>query len=258
MMKRFLGLLRAAFALLCGVGKRHTTRNVPFNTKGNNAVQYSPVPSNASPFVSFSFGEGTIAEGDSFTFEAISSGPSIRNCYLNGNILYRSNKKSNQSFEIMIRFPKEDTELEFFVLFGNGETCQENIYVVKGVSGSYGISSVSLDYAKILIGESKGQNLWVGESDDEIFVGKTPKGAENRGARVIASGFVRGYRKWKDNKGYQHPLSNAKVLLSFAGSFGKPYTYTNSNGYYEIDFSNIWTLSSFQCTIHVFTENSLS
>lgn len=47
------------------------------------------------------------------------------------------------------------------------------------------------------------------------------------------------------------------MKLTFTGSWGDASTYTNSSGYFGINFSGIWTAWAYECDIHVYAENNM-
>lgn len=111
-----------------------------------------------------------------------------------------------------------------------------SLYFAKDKNGSFYSSAISLDTARRAAGQSLNYNL-VDEttsknSNDEVA---TPYG-------IGASGVIYGKLKWTDQQGGVHPLVGAKVKATMSMSWWSAETYTDVNGYYKIDYTDIWHL----------------
>lgn len=67
-------------------------------------------------------------------------------------------------------------------------------------------------------------------------------------------GSIYGYLRWMDDNDTYHPLTGAKVKITYSGSMLGQYTITNSNGYYCIPIDNMYS-TGFQCWIHIYSKN---
>ena len=124
-----------------------------------------------------------------------------------------------------------------------------SLYFAKDKNGSFYSSAISLDTARRAAGQSLNYNL-VDEttsknSNDEVA---TPYG-------IGASGVIYGKLKWTDQQGGVHPLVGAKVKATMSMSWWSAETYTDVNGYYKIDYTDIWHLFGGIPMIHIYTES---
>lgn len=208
--------------------------------------------------ISFDFNDRTISSTQLFEFTATTSYNSQPIMETSGNIILVNSVFQGGTYYFKCQLPEGDGYLRFSFDDGNLKTVK-TLYSVKGEHGEYALSCLSKYDALLLLHEVPGQEYMDNDTID----------ADNRGAtadfsnsstgpnRVIAGGRVYGYLKWTDDSGRQHPLVGVKVKLTFTGSFGNASTYTNSSGYFNISFSNIWTLWAYECDIHVYAENAM-
>jgi len=173
-----------------------------------------------------------------------------------GNIGFELIASDYNKNEIRLTLPNVDGYLEITLLFGE-ISITRNIYS-STKNNLYAISYLSLYSAWELVGNIPGQEYMDNDSIEATFV-ETPEFSVERenNNRVIAEGSVFGYLRWTDDNNVTHPLIGAKVKLTWDGSFGEAYTYTNSSGYFYIEFHNMWTLWEYGCYIHIYAENEM-
>lgn len=127
---------------------------------------------------------------------------------------------------------------------------RQALYFAKSCDGTYYSSDIALDNAMILAGQTLNYSLYREDEDKEknkIY----PINPTNVG--VVGS--VSGSLKWKDDQGNIHPVVEAKVRVTINGSWWSAETYTNKDGFYKIEYNDIWYLGSGCPTVHILTEN---
>ena len=210
--------------------------------------------------LSFDFGVEDIRSGDSANFQIYSdSNDMIETLTLDYFGSYKITNLSKNIFNINLIFDDKQGQVNFSAKFTNGASSSNTLFYSKNDLNQIGLSTLSLDSAKYLVGNLEGQAYMDNDLTEAEDRGITPDFDENKNGpnRVIANGRVYGYLKWTDDNGIIHPLVGAKVKLTFTGSWGNASTYTNSSGFYSISFNGIWTAWAYECDIHVYAENEM-
>lgn len=210
--------------------------------------------------ITFDFGVEDIRSGDSANFQIYSdSNDMIETLTLDYFGSYKITNLSKNRFNINLIFDDEEGQVNFSAKFTNGASSSNTLFYSKNDLNQIGLSTLSLDSAKYLVGNLEGQAYMDNDLTEAEDRGITPDFDENKNGpnRVIANGRVYGYLKWTDDNGIIHPLVGAKVKLTFTGSWGNALTYTNSSGFYSISFDGIWTAWAYECDIHVYAENEM-
>ncbi len=103
--------------------------------------------------------------------------------------------------------------MNFSAKFTNGASSSNTLFYSKNDLNQIGLSTLSLDSAKYLVGNLEGQAYMDNDLTEAEDRGITPDFDENKNGpnRVIANGRVYGYLKWTDDNGIIHPLVGAKV-----------------------------------------------
>ena len=212
----------------------------------------------------YDFGSKTVVKNKDCTFRAIYQGDDKLACLeayeYDGDIGWSYKVNEDESCDVSLHLPNYDSSLTLVFVDVGGSKAFSTIYLSAGDNGLYGISTLSMMDAQYLVGNVEGQDCMDNDALESDDRGPTPEGDENteNGPRkVIASGRVNGYLKWTDVEGVVHPLAGAKVKITFTGSWGNASTYTNSSGYYDISFGNMWTAWAYEATIHVYAENDM-
>ncbi len=164
----------------------------------------------------------------------------------NGNIGFNIIMSDYCLNELELLLPQIDGELELLLSFGD-EIVRRTVYSSYR-NGVYGISTLSLYSAKQIVGNLHNQEYMDNDINEGIYV-PTPDDVSykdfqygNRG-----SGNVSGTLRWEDDNNQLHYLIGVKVKLS--NSYY--YTYTNSNGYFEIP---LYGYSGY-CSLHIYAKN---
>lgn len=226
----------------------------------NDTSSKSLCESNNDFYGDFSFKESTICKTNILNCTLSDNFDGVATLTFKGNIKVLSHSSILNNHSLVLLLPdNENGNLEILLTYNN-QSFRKNIYSVKKSNSEYAISSLSLYSALLLTSKVDGQQYM---DNDKITVndqGQTPDfriDSKSNPSKVIAFGKVAGYIKWSDDEGNIHPLTNAKVKITLSGSWGGGSTYTNSDGYYIINFSNQWTLSSFSADIHIYAENNM-
>lgn len=126
-----------------------------------------------------------------------------------------------------------------------------SLYFAQSANGFIYSSAISLDTARRNAGQELNYNLTNDKEENTTFNNKSsivPCG-------IGADGTIYGTLKWTDEQGNTHPLIGAKVKATMSMSWWSAETYTNSSGYYVIDYSDIWHFFGGIPMIHVYTES---
>ena len=164
----------------------------------------------------------------------------------NGNILFNVVKSDYCINEFEIILPQLDGELELSLSFGD-DIVRKNIYS-SYKNGIYGVSILSLYSAKQIVGNLPNQEYMDNDENEGTYI-PTP---DNISSRDVESGNrgggqITGTLRWEDDNNQLHYLIGVKVKL-YNSSY---YTYTNSNGYYELPLYGY----SGNCSLHIYAKN---
>ncbi len=124
------------------------------------------------------------------------------------------------------------------------------LYFAQDKEGTFYSSGRTLDCAKALAGQDLGYVLLASEEEAEEELVEGSKSHRTHG-------HVYGYFMWTDDDEQVHPLTGAKVKLKVRGSFYSETTYTDDEGYYSFQYSNVWYYGSGMATITLTLENDL-
>ncbi|MCD8209802.1 MAG: hypothetical protein LUC31_03175 [Coprobacillus sp.] len=125
------------------------------------------------------------------------------------------------------------------------------LYFARDDEGAFYSSGRSLDCAKSLAGQELGYVFLASEEEpEEELESETSSGHRTHGK-------IYGYFKWMDDDEQIHPLVGAKVKLKVRGSFYSETTYTDDNGYYCFEYSNVFYYGSGMATVTLSLENDL-
>ena len=211
---------------------------------------------NSENSVYFDFGSELVSDTNIIDIKIIDDFNVVPTINTTGNIeidILSTNYNLNY---LRIYLPDSDGYLQIYFEFGDKHMIKE-IYSSKG-EDKYAISSLPLYSAWSLVGNLPYQEYMDNDEIDAIYV-ETPDFTSDReqNDRVIANGSVYGYLRWTDDNNVNHPLIGVKVKLTWDGSFGEAYTYTNSSGYFYISFNNMWTVSDYGCYVHIYSKTSM-
>ena len=125
------------------------------------------------------------------------------------------------------------------------------LYFAKSSNGLIYSSGISLDTAC----RNAGQELNYKLADESEEQNTMLASQSINSCGIGTSGTIYGTLKWTDEQGKTHPLIGAKVKATMSMSWWSAETYTNSSGYFLIDYTDIWHLFGGIPTIHVYTES---
>lgn len=126
------------------------------------------------------------------------------------------------------------------------------LYFAESSAGIIYSSAISLDTACRNAGQELNYELAdENEEDSTTSVNR----ANITPCDIGASGTIYGTLRWTDEQGNTHPLIGAKVKATMSMSWWNAETYTNSSGYYVIDYTDIWHLFGGIPMIHIYTES---
>ena len=204
----------------------------------------------------FDFGESAVSENGLFECKLIYNlGKSI-NLRFRGNIEVLKEKHDINQCVMVLSLPREQGQLDISIVHNGGRRVI-SVYSSLSSDGFYHVSSLSQYAADFAAGNIENQEYFDNNTIDSVDIGPTPD-FESGGPvihRAIGSGRVYGYLRWTDAQANTHPLIGARVKLTFDLSWGNVTTYTNSSGYYDLSFSNMWTASfDFVTTIHIYAD----
>ena len=112
-------------------------------------------------------------------------------------------------------------------------------------------SAISLDTARRAAGQELEYNL-TNDSQNNISTNNETVIAPNG---IGSSGSIYGTFRWTDEQGKNHPLIGAKVRVTMSMSWWSTETYTDLNGYYGVDYTDIWHFFGGLPMVHVYTES---
>lgn len=147
----------------------------------------------------------------------------------------------------------DDDSYVILSFYRNGEIIDRcALYFAESSDGLIYSSAISSDTACRNAGQELNYDLSY-EIDEESMepvnlTNITPYG-------IGASGRIYGTLRWADEQGNIHPLIGARVRATMSMSWWEAETYTDNNGYYEIDYSDVWHLFGGIPMIHIYTEN---
>lgn len=261
-MRGFYAILVALSSLsfLCNENCVQENRYTFADNEGINetVVENSHCAQTIKEKIDFSFGDGMIVD-DSFEFTVTTNIVDIKDISTDGDIDFEIVSIAGSCCTINAYLPEDDGQAT--ITFYDGKSSYtRTLFSSMNDEGEYAISSLSLYSAWKLLNKLPLQEHMDGDLIESSDQGQTPEEENNSNAaahRVIASGKVFGTLLWTDDADNVHPLAGVKVKLTFSGSWGDASTYTNSSGYFSISFSNMWTVSSYQCFIHVYAESEM-
>lgn len=182
-----------------------------------------------------------------FTFSSLKK---INLILIEGNInLLSYNVKDLNNIECEISGFND--EGEGIISFYNGvdKIGTKKINYVKDKNEILYFSFISMDNAKRNAGIKLNYNL--NNSDDDISQNHNVFSSTNS---IGVVGSVSGQLKWTDEQGNTYPLIGAKVKITISGSWWSSFCYTDYNGYYKIEYNDIWYIGSGKPSIHIYTE----
>lgn len=182
-----------------------------------------------------------------FTFSSLKE---INLILIEGNInLLSYNVKDLNNIECEISGFND--EGEGIISFYNGvdKIDTKKINYVKDKNGILYFSFISMDNAKRNAGIKLNYNL--NNSDDDISQNHNVFSSTNS---IGVVGSVSGQLKWTDEQGNTYSLIGAKVKITISGSWWSSFCYTDYNGYYKIEYNDIWYIGSGKPSIHIYTE----
>ncbi len=183
----------------------------------------------------------------SFQFVSIKK---IKNVFANGSaLLISSNIEDNNSININIRPTENDSEINLKFVTEKNEKIIYDLYFSKDSDGKCYTTNLSLDVVKRKASKELDYNIISFEDNpsyvDDSIISPTAIG-------VVGS--VSGTLKWTDDSGKTHPLVGARVKVTISGSWWSSTTYTNSTGYYNISYNDIWYIGSGKPTVHIYAD----
>lgn len=250
---KFLLFLTILVSTSC-VSLSNLNYSIDFSNRTENLEAHKD---NFSVSPSFDFGELTVSQNNVFRCSILYNKIPDLDSSFEGNIQIISKSCFQEKCNLVLSLPMIDGELRINC-FSNDEHYNLNLYSSLSDDGQYYLSTLSMYSAQFNAGNIDNQELF---DNDNVFandLGPTPdfddSGRINNWTRDIASGRVYGYLKWTDEQNVVHPLIGAKVKLTFTASWGSVSTYTNSSGYYDLSFNNMWTAWAFECDIHIYPD----
>lgn len=208
--------------------------------------------------ISFSFGDETIINHNVYYCTIIDDFTEIPSITYTGNIGLEIISSELNNHYVRLTLPEEDGQID--IRFTLGEACTKGlIYSSKGENNQYAISSTSLYCAWRLVGNIPGQEYMDNDEINAEDKGPTPDNIDSSKVQQRATSGIRvyGYLKWTDDAGNIHPLVGVKVKITFIGNLKNTITYTNSSGYFDINYTTIMTTEAFGCDIHIYSENDM-
>ena len=206
---------------------------------------------NVEDFVYCSNSEQIICDG-TFTLNFISSKEILGIESVNEVIIvnYSINLKE-ASCSVIVDNNKIIGTIDFYIFLNDGATYSYKLYYGR-TSGNLYTSCISLDTIKRKIGINCGYDFQ--KSLDTT--NNSNKNVKKSSVIGIASGHVHGNFRWIDDSGVSHPLVGAKIQITLKNSWWNSTTFTNEDGEYSFDFSNIWHLfSTYEPKQHIFLES---
>ena len=164
----------------------------------------------------------------------------------NGNISFDIINSDYCLNEFELLLPQEDGKLELILYFGD-ELVRKIVYS-SYKDGNYGVSTSSLYSAKKIIGNLLNQEYMDNDVNEGIYI-PTPENVSSRDVELgnRGCGQITGTLRWEDDENQLHYLSGVKVKLDNLYC----YTYTNSNGYYELPLNGY----SGSCLLHIYAKD---
>lgn len=142
----------------------------------------------------------------------------------------------------------ENNSSSAVVFYKNNKIIDKNfLHFSFDINNNIYMSSISLDTAKRNAGNFLNYQLI---NDEEIY--NRNLNLQKNSIGVVGS--ISGYLKWEDQQENIHPLIGAKVKVTINGSWWNEVAYSNQDGFYSINYNDIWYLGSGKPTIHIFTE----
>ena len=247
-MKKLLLLL--ALCLAGTILNKSENRFTSSDNKHN--YNYSVQKNESCDFATFDFGSSSVSNSNVLNCKLFFNDLKVNSLSFNGNITLLHSQMFQNGCDLSLLLPLETGEFTTIIHTNQGD---KKAFVYSSLSshdGMYHISSLSKYSAEYSAGNIENQDKMDNNCD------KTKDSTENdqkeSGSRDIVSGRVYGYLYWKDEQNLSHPLIGTKVKLTFDASWGSVSTYTNSYGYYDLSFNNIWTLAAFKCYIHIYSD----
>lgn len=189
-----------------------------------------------------------ISEVESFNF---SSSVAIDNITSEGNITLTSYSYKDNLVSCTLSGFTDASEVLLNFYHDNKLIDRCALYFAMSDDGILYSSGISLDTAKRSAGQEIGYNL-VDDSEEYLPSSSEPSISLYG---IGASGMVYGTLRWTDEQGNTHPLVGAKVRTTMSMSWWSSETYTDINGYYKIDYTDIWHLFGGIPMVHIYSEN---
>ena len=144
-----------------------------------------------------------------------------------------------------------NSEISLVFYHGGQAIDRCDLYFARSADGNFHSSCLSLDTAKRAAGYELGYNLVseVAVEEDSYSNVISPYG-------IGTTGSIYGTLKWEDAEGNAYPLAGAKVTATMSMSWWNAETYTDENGFYKIDYSDVWHLFGGIPMVHIYAENS--
>lgn len=183
------------------------------------------------------------------SFEFISE-DEVGSIKVQGDVVLTDYQIINKEVIATLSYFKDQTEIKF-LFYDLKETLIDmvSLYFALGDNNYFFSSNLSMDTAKRYAGQDVGYTFWT--EDNGVNSSVNTYSAQAIGAEGRISGTI----EWTDEQGVTHPLFGAKIAVTIAGSWWRGETYTNAQGFYNINYSGIWYIGSGKPTIHVVAEN---
>ena len=242
--------LKTLFALICLIFPSFSFKNLDLNIiRKRNELKKTEHENSCESAPSVLALESELLITSSFQSFYFTSNEKITEVHSEGDVSLQSYAINGNNIECIL---KNFTNLGTISLKFYSQNCHvstNNLYFAIDGNGSYHSSSISLDTCRRAAGHVLGYDL-IYESEDRSSL---YEGIVNP-TSIGVTGSVSGVLQWKDSSGTLRPLIGAKVKTTISGSWWSNITFTNSQGYYNISYTDIWYIGTGKPSVHIYTE----
>lgn len=181
-----------------------------------------------------------------------SSSISIDTISVEGEVNFLNFSYKNGILECLFSDFKDSSEILVNFYHENNLIDKCALYFAESTNGTFYCSAISLDIAKRMAGHQLSYNLVLDNREENNTKIRTVY-SENR---IGSTGSVYGWLKWTDWQGNTHPLIGAKIRATMSNSWRSVETYSNEQGYYMVNYADIWHFFGGLPAVHILTENN--
>ena len=186
------------------------------------------------------------SSSQSFNF---SSNKNITAVLSEGNVSLQSYSINGNNIECILNNFVNLGEISLKFYSQDQHVSTNNLYFAIDESGNYYSSAISLDTCRRAAGHVLDYEL-VYENDE---INNLYEGVASP-TSIGVTGSISGVLQWKDSSGTLSPLIGAKIKATISGSWWSNITFTNSQGYYNIIYNDIWYIGTGKPSVHIYTE----